>query len=1042
MKREELMAEEPLNFQSIIMTLQDFWAKQGCMIWQPYYAQIGAGTMNPGTFLRVLGPEPWKVGYVEPSIRPDDARYGENPNRMQMHYQFQVILKPDPGNPQEIYLQSLEALGIDPRQHDIRFVEDNWEQPALGAWGLGWEVWLDGQEITQFTYFQQAGGITLDPVSVEITYGLERIAIALQHVNSFREIQWSPELTDGDVNLQAEQEHSKYYFEVADVARLRQMYELYEAESEACLAKGLVLPAYDYLLKCSHTFNVLDTRGAVGVTERQALFGRMREIARHVAEGYLEKRQWLEYPFLKEEQDSQRIGEQTGIGARNQSGRTDASLLSPPSSPAPLLIEVGTEELPAGDLDAALEQLRARVPEMLASLRLEHGKLRVLGTPRRLVAYLEDLAPRQLDLEQVVKGPPAARAFGPDGSPTGAAEGFARGKGLKVSDLQVREMDGGRYAVALVRQVGRPAVEVLAEALPALVASLRFDKSMRWNSSNVAFSRPIRWLLALYGQGNESLVVPFEYAGLYSSNVTRGLRFLQPQEYPVHSPSDYFSFLAGQGIQLDVEERQRMIHAQVHQLAAEASGDIADDPALLAEVSNLVEAPTAFRGAFDSSYLELPREVLISVMKKYQRYFPVIMRSGNQEPSEEITGKWTSPDSLAPEVLLPNYIAVRNGDREGLDIVRDGNEHVIRARFADAAYFVRDDLKRPLEAYLPRLGTMTFQVKLGTMLDKTHRITALIDDLAAQLGLDSAERQTAHRAAGLCKADLATKMVVEMTSLQGLMGRYYALHSGEPEAVAQAIFEHYLPRFAGDQSPHTLPGLAVGIADRLDSLAGLFAAGLAPSGNKDPFAQRRAALGLVQSFLVWELDFDLAPAIHAAASHLSVQSDSTSRQAVIDFIVERLRNTLLDQGRRYDVVDAVLAAQGSNPWNAAQAIKSLDAWVARPDWRTILPAYARCVRITRDLQVRYPVNPQAFVGQEEAGLFAVLIQAESASRRPGSPDDFLNAFLPMIPTINQFFDTVLVMAEDERLRCNRLGLLQRIAALAEGVADLSRLEGF
>src|SRR5512135_538481 len=238
-----------LDFQSIIMTLQDFWAKHGCLIWQPYYSQVGAGTLNPATALRVLGPEPWNVAYVEPSIRPDDARYGENPNRMQMHYQFQVILKPDPGNPQEIYLQSLEALGIDPRKHDFRFVEDNWESPALGAWGLGWEVWLDGQEITQFTYFQQAGGFQLDPVSVEITYGLERIAIALQRVGSFRDIQWSPALTDRDVNLQAEQEHSKYYFEIADVERLRQMYELYEAEANAALAHGLVLPAYDYVLR-------------------------------------------------------------------------------------------------------------------------------------------------------------------------------------------------------------------------------------------------------------------------------------------------------------------------------------------------------------------------------------------------------------------------------------------------------------------------------------------------------------------------------------------------------------------------------------------------------------------------------------------------------------------------------------------------------------------------------------------------------------------------------------------------------------------------
>ena len=278
---------EALNFQSMIMTLQQYWADQGCLIWQPYYSQVGAGTMNPATFLRVLGPEPWNVAYVEPSVRPDDGRYGDNPNRLQTHYQFQVILKPDPGNPQELYLESLQAIGIDPAKHDIRVVEDNWESPALGAWGLGWEVWLDGLEITQFTYFQQAGGLPLDPVSVEITYGLDRIAAPLQDARGFQNIRWNDRLSFGDVNLQAEQEQSKYYFEVADVERMRQIYELHLAEMEAALEAGLVLPAYDHLLKLSHTFNVLDTRGAIGVTERQVYFRGMRRLSSKVAALYV-----------------------------------------------------------------------------------------------------------------------------------------------------------------------------------------------------------------------------------------------------------------------------------------------------------------------------------------------------------------------------------------------------------------------------------------------------------------------------------------------------------------------------------------------------------------------------------------------------------------------------------------------------------------------------------------------------------------------------------------------------------------------------------
>jgi glycyl-tRNA synthetase len=1003
---------QPLDFQSIIMALQDFWAKQDCLIWQPYYTQVGAGTMNPATSLRVLGPEPWRVAYVEPSIRPDDGRYGKNPNRMQMHYQFQVIIKPDPGNPQDIYLESLRALGIDTVQHDIRFVEDNWQAPVLGSWGLGWEVWLDGQEITQFTYFQQAGGQMLDPVSVEITYGLERIAIALQRVEGFVDIQWSPVLTDGDVNLQAEQEHSRYYFEVADVERLRKMYDLYEAEADACLSQGLVLPAHDYVLKCSHTFNVLDARGAVGVTDRQAFFARMRDLSRRVADAYLEQRQRLEFPWLEQQQIQQdRLVEKQA----EQRGTLSYS-------PDSFLLEIGTEELPVGDLDAALQQMRVRVPTMLDELRLEHGEVRLLGTPRRLVIYVEDLAQRQTDLEQVAKGPPADRAFDADGEPTKAALGFARGKGVSVEDLQVQELDGGHYIVALVRQEGEAAASVLVKALPELVDSLRFDKPMRWNSTNIYFSRPIRWLLALYGEQ----VVPFEYAGLVSGNSTHVLRFTDPEVISVRSPEDYLSLMEEQGITLDVAKRQSDIQIQVNKLAAEVGGEVAEDPALLSEVANLIEAPTALRGAFDSSYLKLPGEVLVSVMKKHQRYFPL-----------EADGK------LLPYfIFVPNKPTLGSGACVGAEVITAGNEHVIRARFADAAFFVSEDMERPLEDYLPRLATLTFQVELGSMLDKTRRIQALVDDLAPLLGINGHQLVNARRAAELCKADLATQMVVEMTSLQGFMGRRYALHSGEPDAVANAIYEHYLPRFAGDETPKSQIGLLLGLADRLDSLTGLFAVGLAPTGNKDPFAQRRAALGLVQNLIAWQLEFDLQVALEAAVMHLPIPTSAENQAACLEFIVERLRNLMLDEGWRYDVVDAVLAAQGRNPTGAVRAIKELTSWVLRQDWNTILPAYARCVRITRDIAEVNAVSADKFVEDAERELYRALRAAEDASRAPGSVDDFLNNFLPMIPKIDRFFDDVLVMAEDDRLRRNRLGLLQRIVAQADGVVDMSRLEGF
>lgn len=1001
------------DFQSIIFKLQNYWHEQGCLIWQPYHTEVGAGTMNPATFLRSLGPEPWNVAYVEPGIRPDDGRYGENPNRFYQHTQYQVILKPDRGNSQELYLGSLEAIGIDHQKHDIRFVEDNWAQPAISAWGLGWEVWLDGQEITQFTYFQQVGGLALDPIAVELTYGLERIAMALQGVRDFKDIQWNQTVTYGDVYLQNEQESSKYAFELADVDRLRQIFDLYEAEAKVALENYQVLPAHDYVLKCSHTFNILDTRGAIGVTERQGYFRRMRGLARGVAQAYVEQRQRLEYPWLDDAADKHQPIADTGSVA--VSGQPFSVAI--PGAPAPLLVEIGTEELPHSDLEDALAQLKISVPAMLEEQHLSHGGIKILGTPRRLVISVEDLSPAQPDREDLVKGPPASRAFDSAGEPTKAAEGFARSKGLHSSDLEVRDIDGGEYVVAVVSQIGRLTPEILAEQLPELIAKLSFGKSMRWNFTNVAFSRPIRWLLGLFGE----TVIPFEFAGLQASNLTRGLRFINPLEIRVNTPAEYFAALEKQGIMLDPEARKIAVEEQINNIAFEAGGEIHPDPALLTEVTHLVEAPTALRGDFNPRHLELPREVLVAVMKKHQRYFPI--HKGDD--------------------LLPHFVIVANKPAgSSLEAIKLGNEDVVRARFADAAYFVDEDLKTPLEDFVPQLDKLTYQADLGSMLDKTQRIGHLVGVLAPMFDLSPDETYTAARAAKLCKADLATQMVVEMTSLQGVIGRDYALAAGEPPVIANAIFEHYQPRSASDSIPKGKPGLVIGIADRLDSLAGLFAAGLAPTGNKDPFAQRRAALGLVGNLINWELNFDLRPALEAAAENLPIATSPKSQVNCLNFIIERLRNVLLDEGYSHDIVDAVVTAQGYNPAKASQAALELTAWTSNEGWFTILPAYSRCVRITRSLEEKYEVAPAVFVESSTKALFAALEKVEATERVTGSVDGLLNVFQPMIPAIDKFFEDVLVMDDDKVVRENRLGLLQRIAALADGVADLSKLEGF
>ncbi|MGQ9889349.1 MAG: glycine--tRNA ligase subunit beta [Aggregatilineales bacterium] len=998
---------QPLNFQQVILKLHEFWAQQGCVLWNPYNVQVGAGTGNPATLLRALGPEPWRVAYVEPSVRPDDGRYAENPNRMQYYFQYQVILKPDPGNPQEIYLQSLEALGLRPREQDIRFVEDNWESPALGAWGLGWEVWLNGQEITQFTYFQQAGGLELNPVSVEITYGLERIALALQGKDAVWDIEWLGSLSYGDVFRQSEIEHCRYYFEIADVDGLRQVYNTYENESRRALEAGAILPAYDYVLKCSHLFNVLDTRGAIGVTERASYFRRSREMTRLVAQAFAAQREALGYPIRNPAWDA-------------PPAQTPGPLPPPPAAAADVLVEIGVEELPAGDVSAALTQLQAAAPKLLADLRLAHDGVSVYATPRRLVVHARRVAPRQADLEQVEKGPPASRAFDASGQPTQAAVGFARGRGVRVEDLRIAEVEGGQYVTALVRTPGRPATEALAEALPGLVAGLSFGKTMRWNASGAAFSRPIRWLLALFGD----VVIPFAYAGVASGSVTRGLRPYGSPELTVADAADYARQMAAQGIVLDPAQRRAAIAEQIAALAREVGGRVPYDPGRLAAVANLVEAPTALRGTFDADYLTLPREVLITVMRKHQRYFAV----------EDADGQ-----------LLPYFIAVRNGDREHLDNVIAGNEHVLRARFADASYFYREDLKQPLESYLPRLATLTFQEKLGSMLDKNERVVGLIHPLGDLLGLDTTTVAVAQRAAHLAKADLATQMVVEMTSLQGVMGREYALRSGYPPEVAAAIFEHWLPRGADDLLPASAAGALVALADRLDSLTGLFAAGLAPRATADPYGLRRAALGIVQILTARQIDLDLHSAVELAAAAQPIPVSDAVRIQVVEFIGGRLRAWLEEQDWPRDVISAVLAAQSGNPYRALKGVQQLAAWVRRPDWTPLLDGFARCVRITRGESERHPLDPALLVEPQERALYAAYQQAAAqlnSSGSNGNVDAFLSAFAPMLPAVTDFFDHVLVNTDDVALRRNRLGLLQAISAMQRGRADLSQLSGF
>jgi len=964
--------------------------------------------MNPATFLRVLGPEPWKVCYAEPSVRPDDSRYGDNPNRVQRHTQFQVILKPEPGNPQELYLASLEALGIDTRKHDVRFVEDNWKSPVLGAWGLGWEVWLDGMEVTQFTYFQQAGSLQVDPVATEITYGLERILMALQGVDHFKDIRYNDHLTYGDMFLQNEYEMSCYNMDLASVEDQRQRFELFDAEAQKMVEARLPIPAYDNVLKSSHAFNILDARGAVGLAERATFFGKMRRLARECANLWLERREELGYPMGLAEEAVEPPPVRLGTA---------------PSSAAPFVIELGTEELPPQDVTSGLEQLHAGVTGILERAGLSHGEVRTGATPRRLSIVVEDLAHRTEDKEERKRGPPTKACYDAEGNPTKALEGFCRKNGIGVEDV-VKEMDGKtEYVFATVTAAGSSAVDLLAAELPAVIKGISFPGTMRWRApAGVSFSRPVRWILSLHGE----CVVPFAALGLCSGNTTCVLRNSDEPIRTVKEAAAYASLLDDAGITLDVAARQAAIWSAAQALAGEAGGVVPDSAreGLLQEVANLVEAPTPLCGAFDEAFLDLPKEVLVITMRKHQRYFPV------EHPE---TGE-----------LLPAFIAVANGPID-LDTVRGGNEAVLRARYEDARFFYEQDLKKSLEEFRPALEGVMFETALGNQLQKSERAEALIPVLATMTGVEgSPAADAAAAAARLYRADLTTSVVMEMTSLAGVMGKHYALKDGLDEAVAEAVYEAVLPRQSGDSLPQTDAGALVALADRLDSLVGLFAAGGAPTATKDVFGLRRVAYGLVQTLVARGYPFDLVKAVAASAALQPIDVPAEVQEEVVVFVTRRLEQLFVDDGIAVEYVRAVLPERGTDPGLAEATLRELAAVGEGEAFQATLEAFGRPTRLVRGKETgdAASVDPALFEHDEERALWGAYEQASATIDARMSLPDFLVAIKPVEEAVGPYFDKVFVMAEDEAIRANRLAALAAVARLPNGVLSFEELPGF
>lgn len=679
-----------------------------------------------------------------------------------------------------------------------------------------------------------------------------------------------------------------------------------------------------------------------------------------------------------------------------------------------LLLEIGTEEVPAHVMPGVLAQLKERAEKAFQENRIAFASVRTLGTPRRMALLVKDLAEKQADVTSENRGPSVKIAFDADGKPTKAAQGFARGQHVAPEDLV--EKDG--YVYAVVHETGKETAELLKTLLPELICALSFPNNMRWGSLEFKFIRPIRWLVALF----DSEVIPFEVANVTSGRVSRGHRFLSQGDFSIAKADDYEQDCEAQYIIVDPEKRKAMIRAQIEAVAKENGGraEITDD--LLEEVLYLVEYPTALCGRFEEKYLQLPPEAVITPMRDHQRYFPV----------KDDAGK-----------LLPLFITVRNGGKEYLETVQHGNERVLRARLADAQFFFDEDRKKSLEEHRDKLKTVVFQQGLGTMYEKTERLAQLADFIADEIGADEKAHKHARRAALLSKADLVTGMVTEFTELQGIMGREYAKLDGECEKVAIAIDEHYMPRFAGDAQPQTTAGRIVSTADKIDTIVGTFHLGKIPTGSQDPFALRRQALGLVHMVIEAKYHLSISRLVAKAMDLYGITEaeERAKMQAdVAEFLRLRLRNVLEAEQIRYDAADAVLG-DVDDIYNVLLRARAVTAFTGQKDAAQSMQAFVRVANIARKSAAE-TIYPERFHIAEEMALYQAYTSTKSAVESLVSGEDFegaIDALTELAAPIDAFFDNVMVMDKDEAIKDNRLALLRGVDGIIREVADFTKL---
>jgi len=1006
------------TFQNLISTLTNFWAEKGCIVHQGHDVEVGAGTFNPATFLRSLGPEPYQTVYVEPSRRPQDGRYGENPNRVQLFHQLQVIMKPSPIDIQTTYIDSLKAIGFDLSTHDLRFVHDDWESPTIGAWGLGWEVWIDGMEITQFTYFQALANFSLHPIPIELTYGLERLAMILQDVDSIFDIKWNDTITYGEVCKRNEQEWSRYNFEQASTKMWLAHFNDFEKESKDLIEQNLPIPAYDFVMKASHAFNMLEARGVLSTTERTGYIARIRNLAKLVASQYMESRKEQNYPLLSK-----------GIKT-NPPEKPKAVQHFDPKQTDDFVLEIGSEQLPATYIPIGCLELEKKCRKLLDEQQISYGKIEIFATPRRLAIIIHQLSHGNEDQVIERRGPPISIAFDDAGKITEKGKGFLTSLNFPSHSLDeirqkshaslfIQEHNGKEYLFANAMQKGISTANLLMTHLPNLIGNLPFPKKMRWSDLEIEYGRPLQWILCLFGKN----VLSFTIGNIVSGNQTFGHAQRAPHSIAIDHPHSYEKKLEKNFVLASVSKREKSILSQLEGIEKETNAVAINKSKVLSEVIHLTEWPELTYTGFDPEFLKAPKEVLISEMVQHQRYFPLQKDEQN----------------------LANVFVI-TADNAPTEEIRQGNRKVLSARLSDGVFLYEQDLKISLDAFNEKLKNVVFQQDLGSLFDKEKRLVAIAQILTKNIPIEGEKH--CLRAASLCKADLVSNLVAEFPELQGTIGKYYALAAKEDLQVAMAIEEHYLPRFEDDALPQNDSSILLSLADRLDNLIGYFSVGLKPSSSHDPYALRRTVIGLLKILIEHHLSVDLDQVLIDALQcfptlHGKINEQKRLREELLQFITARA-TTLFHEYYEFkkEEVEASLQGSATNPYDQYCQLKALNEFRTSSDqFAKLFEVYKRA-RGQLEGQQAFSLNPKFLTENPEVQLNQHLDQIKPSYEEALLKKNYTKAYEilgSLQDPLANLFDHVKILADDPNIQNNRLALLQKVFSLFSKLLDFSKI---